>query len=303
MHPSGEQHELIRGDQRAVVVEVGGGIRVYEVAGRDVLDSYPADAICDGAHGTPLIPWPNRLGDGRYSFDGATYQLALTEPERSNAIHGLLRWRPWGASEREPHRVVMTCALHPSPGYPFALEASVAYELRDDGLAVTIAARNAGEHPCPFGAGQHPYLSAGAGAVLDACTLELAAGSRIRTDPERMLPVGREAVPGGELDFAAPRPLGALQIDATVAELERDADGLADVRLSRPDGAVAELWADERFPYLEIFTGDSLAPGRRRRGLGVEPMTCPPNAFASGEDLLRLDPGDRFAASWGVRLR
>ena len=58
--------------------------------------------MCDGAHGAPLIPWPNRLADGRYSFGGTEYQLALTEPENRNAIHGLLRWRNWRA--REPRR-------------------------------------------------------------------------------------------------------------------------------------------------------------------------------------------------------
>ena len=58
--------------------------------------------LCDGAHGAPLIPWPNRLADGRYSFDGADHQLALTEPERHNAIHGLMRWRPWWQSSTAP---------------------------------------------------------------------------------------------------------------------------------------------------------------------------------------------------------
>ena len=68
--PSGEQFEISHGEQRATVVEVGGGVREYGAGGRAVLDPYPAEAICDGAHGTPLIPWPNRLADGRYSFDG-----------------------------------------------------------------------------------------------------------------------------------------------------------------------------------------------------------------------------------------
>jgi aldose 1-epimerase len=303
MHPSGEQHVLVLGDQRAVVVEVGGGIRAYTAAGRDVLDPYPADAICDGGHGTPLLPWPNRIADGRYEFDGEQYQLALSEPGRRNAIHGLLRWRAWSVRERDPERLVMACALHPSPGYPFALDASVAYALSEDGLTVTIAAQNVGERACPFGCGQHPYLSPGAGEQLDSCTLQLAAGSRIVTDAERMLPVGRDAVRGTELDFSSPTAIGELQIDSGLTDLARDAGGRAVARLTGPDGATAELWAGERFRYLQVFTGDGLAPHRRRRGLAVEPMTCPANAFATGEDLARLEPGERFETSWGVRLR
>ena len=71
--PSGEQFEIAHGEQRATIVEVGGGIRRYSSAGRDVLDPYPLEAICDGAHGAPLIPWPNRLADGAYRFDGTDY--------------------------------------------------------------------------------------------------------------------------------------------------------------------------------------------------------------------------------------
>src|SRR5207248_5710713 len=114
--PSGEQLEIAHGEQRATIVEVGGGIREYELAGRPVLDPYRAEAMCDGAHGAPLIPWPNRLGEGRYSFEGHDYQLALTEPERGNAIHGLLRWCNWRALERGDDRVVMGTRLHPLQG-------------------------------------------------------------------------------------------------------------------------------------------------------------------------------------------
>src|SRR5436189_463564 len=116
--PSGVQFEIAYGEQRATIVEVGGGVRAYEVGGRSVLDPYPIEAMCDGAHGAPLIPWPNRLADGRYRFDGVDHQVALTEPEKRNAIHGLLRWRPWRAAERERSRVAMQATLHPMQGYP-----------------------------------------------------------------------------------------------------------------------------------------------------------------------------------------
>ena len=115
-----------------------------------MLDPYPLEAICDGAHGAPLIPWPNRLADGRYSFDGVDYQVALTEPTKRNAIHGFLRWRSWRAGEREPERVVMGTTMHPLEGYPFALEVSVAYELGEAGLTVTTTATNVGAQACPY---------------------------------------------------------------------------------------------------------------------------------------------------------
>jgi aldose 1-epimerase len=299
--PSGEQFEIGHGEQRATIVEVGGGVRRYRVADRDVLDPYPLEAMCDGAHGAVLAPWPNRLADGRYRFDGIDYQVALTEPSRHNAIHGFLRWRAWRASERKLDRVVMRTQLHPHEGYPFALEVSVAYELGDGGLTVSLSATNIGERPCPYGSGQHPYLSPGSG-LIDECVLELPAATRILTDQERKLPIGRALVEGTSLDFRSPRRLDAEQIDSAFTDLDRGEDGLARARLLAPDGACVELWVDERHEMLELYTGDDLSPARRRRGLGVEPMTCAPNAFQSGEGLVRLEPGEEFTARWGVRL-
>jgi aldose 1-epimerase len=199
VHPSGRQYEIGFATQRAVVVEVGGGVRVYEVDGRAVFDPYPVEAMADGAHGTPLVPWPNRLRDGHYRFDGSEYQLPLTEPEKHNAIHGLLRWRAWRPVEVSADRVEMAIRLHPMPGYPFTLDIRVAYRLAADGLTVSTTASNVGDRAAPYGYGQHPYLSPGAG-TLDDCTLRLPAATRIRSD-DRGLPIGQEPVQGTPFDF------------------------------------------------------------------------------------------------------
>ncbi|HWD51691.1 MAG TPA: aldose 1-epimerase family protein [Acidimicrobiales bacterium] len=299
--PSGEQLEIAHGDQRATVVEVGGGVRTYAVGGRAVLDPYPLDAICDGAHGAVLVPWPNRLADGRYRFDGVDHQVALTEPAKQNAIHGFLMWRPWRALEREPDRVVMGTRLHPMMGYPFDLDIRVTYHLDDDGLTVTTEATNLGSDPCPYGCGQHPYLSPGSGRI-DDCVLQLDGATRIVTDDIRQLPTGNEAVDGTVFDFRTGKKLGDLHVDFAFQDLVRDDDGRAWARLAAPDGHRAELWVDGTYPIIELYTGDTLEPSRRRHGLGAEPMSCPPNAFASGDGLARLEPGDTFTATWGARL-
>ena len=301
VRPSGRQFEIGLAEQRAVVVEVGGGVRVYEVGGRPVLDPYPVDAMADGAHGTPLVPWPNRLRDGRYRFDGTEYQVPLTEPGKHNAIHGLLRWRAWRPVTVSSDQVEMGIRLHPTPGYPFTLDVRVDYRLSADGLTASTTATNLGHQVAPYGYGQHPYLSPGAGTV-DDCTLRLPAATRLRSD-ERGLPTGREPVEGTPFDFRRSRQLGSLEIDSAFTDLERDGAGRATAELTGPDGRTAQLWVDDAHPYLEIFTGDTLAPDRRRRGLGCEPMTCPPNAFADGVDLIRLEPGASVVTRWGARLR
>lgn len=299
--PSGAQFEIRHGGQRAVVVEVGGGVRRYQQDGVDVLDGYARETMCSGARGYPLIPWPNRIADGRYTFRGADYQLPLTEPARGNAIHGLLRWRPWSPRELADDHVLLGATLHPTPGYPFALDVTVGYALSDDGLTVTTTATNIGDRACPYATGHHPYLTAGTDTI-DACVLTLPAETWLAPD-ERGLPTARRRVDGTDHDFRAGRRLGDQAIDASFTDLERDASGAVVVEITEPGGRSVLLWADDSYRYLQVFTGDTLEEGKRRRGLAVEPMTAPANAFVTGEGLIELAPGQSTTSRWGVRAR
>jgi aldose 1-epimerase len=296
--PSGRQIEIASGDQQAVVVEIGAGLRSYSVGGRELVDGYGAEEMSSSGRGQALIPWPNRLQDGSYEFDGRRHQLALNEPERHNAIHGLVRWAAWTVSTREPHRVVMEHILYPQPGYPFALRLSIEYTLSGSGLRVQTTAENVGRNPCPYGGGAHPYLTLGTPTV-DGLILRVPARTILRSD-ERGLPIGREVVENTEFDFREPRRVGSTKLDHAFTDLERDENGLAQVKLRDPDhGTRVSLWVDVSYPYLMLFTGDPL-PDVHRRSLAVEPMTCPPNAFRSGEALIRLEPGSSFTGTWGI---
>lgn len=296
--PSGRQFPITHGDQRATVVEVGGGLRQYSAAGRHVLDGYSAENRCTGARGLPLIPWPNRIRDGAYTFGGMDHQLPLTEPDKRNAIHGLLRWCNWTCRQQSADQVVMGTVLHPMMGYPFTLDVSVDYRLSDTGLTVRTTATNLGDRPCPYGAGQHPYLTVGT-PIIDPCHLELSAGRWLPTD-ERGLPTGAAEVAGSALDFRAGRVIAGQDIDSTFTDLTRDDDGMAWVRLTGPDGWQAAVWADDRYPFLELYTSHTQPDPHWRTGLGVEPMTCAPNAFRTGDGLIRLAPGESDVASWGA---
>jgi len=295
---SGEQFEIAFGDQRATVVEVGGGLRSYWAGGRELLDSYAPDEPAPSGRGQLLMPWPNRLEDGAYEFDGRTHQLPLTEPERRNAIHGLVRSEAWRARAQEPHRVVMEHVLEPRPGYPFTLSLSVEYSLSESGLHVRTTAANVGPEACPFGSGQHPYLTLGT-AVVDSLVMR-APGRTVLIEDERGIPRGREPVDGTAYDFRRPREIRETMLDDAFTDLERGEDGLAHVELRDPTSrAGVTVWLDESYRYLQLFTGDAL-PDVRRRSLAVEPMTCPANAFRTGEDLVRLEPGASCTSAWGI---
>jgi aldose 1-epimerase len=292
--PSGAQFRLGAADQEATVVEVGGGLRTYTAGGVDVLDGYGDEEMASGGRGQHLLPWPNRIRDGRYSFAGTDYQLALTEPSRHNASHGLVRWANWAATVEEPDHVVMELVLHPQPGYPFALGLSVEYRLGLDGLSVATTATNLGDRPCPYGAGSHPYLTVGT-ELVDEALLQLPAASWLKSD-DRGIPVELMPVVRSPYRFQQPRRIGELKMDTAFTDLSGNQAVLAS-----PDGGRrVTIWWDESHRWVMVFTGDTLDPARRRRSLAVEPMTCPPNAFVTGEGLKVLEPGERWTTTWGI---
>jgi aldose 1-epimerase len=298
--PSGEQFEIAGAGYRAVVTESGAALRVLEYAGRSLVDGFGEREMSSGGRGQLLAPWPNRIEDGSYEFEGRSLQLALTEPSRHNASHGLSRWAAWSLEEHAESSVSLTCRLMAQTGYPWAVDLHVIYDLSADGLTVTQTATNLSDSPAPYASGAHPYLSAGAGPV-DDWELTLPAATRLLVSPDRLLPIGREAVDGTAYDFRVTRPIRGTELNNAFTDLVRDEGGRAVVVL-QGDHAVT-LWADENHRWLLVYSADD-RPETARRSLAVEPMTGPPDAFRSGEDLAVLAPagseGDTFSASWGI---
>jgi len=302
--PSGEQYEISGGGgYRATVTECGGGLRTLEYDGQPLVAGYGADVMAPSGSGQLLLPWPNRVQDGRYSFGGTEHQLALSEPARGNATHGLTRWCSWTLEEQTEHSVSLVYRLMAQKGYPWTVDLHVLYDLSADGLTVTVTATNLSDSPAPFAQGAHPYLTVGDDGV-DGWELTLPAATRVTVD-DRKIPDGRQGVAGTDLDFRAGRLLAGHRLDTPFTDLERGADGRVEVALrnTATDRAVG-LWVDRNHHWLQVYTGDDLGE-RARRALAVEPMTAPPNALRTGEDLVVLaaagDDGDEHSSSWGIR--
>jgi aldose 1-epimerase len=241
--------------------------------------------------------------DGRYTFEGRDLQLALSEPGRHNASHGLVRWAAWTLEEHTAHSVSLVYRLMAQTGYPWTLDLHTVYDLSADGLTVTQSATNLSAEPAPYASGAHPYLAVGPGPV-DGWELTLPASTRSLVD-DRLLPVGREDVEGTPYDFRVARPLRSTVLDHGFTDLDRDADGVAPAVLRDPaTGHGVALWVDAAHRWLQVYSADD-APVAARRSLAVEPMTAPADAFRSGEDLVTLaaagEPGDEHSASWGIR--
>lgn len=299
--PTGTQWEIRHGAQRAVAVEVGAALREYAIDDQPILDGFLKEHMPDGARGQPLLPWPNRLADGRYEFGGQSLQVPIDEVARNNASHGLTRWLNWRLIAQSDSRVELGLVVHPRPGYPFALGLNITYLLDAAGLTVHTSAQNLGPEALPFGAGQHPYFTVGT-ATVDTALLRVPAETRLEVDEQRRLPTRRRLpVDGTEFDFRGARPIGAMQLDDCFTELTRGHDGRAQVNFSAPDGRrKLTVWMKDPYRYVQVFSGDTLAPARRRQGLAIEPMTCPPNAFRTGTDVITIEPGASIELEWGV---
>lgn len=301
--PSGAQWTIASGDQRATIVEVGGGLRTYQVGDVDVLDGYGEDEMCPACVGQVLAPWPNRLRDGRYVFNGATHQLPLSEPPSHTAIHGLVRWLPWQLVDASPSSVTVSCLLPAQEGYPWSLRLRTTWSLDGSGLTARHEATNVDAASCPFGLAVHPYFRL-PGASVDDLVLKLPAHSRVLIDG-RKLPIGMAKVAGSDWDYTAPRGIGAAQMDTAFGDVIRGSDGRSEVVVSAPrvGPATVAVWADEAFSWWQVYTSDTLPPERFRRSLALEPMTCPPDAFHSGRDVVVLEPGQTWRGSWGISFQ
>jgi len=299
---TGHQYELAAGDYRATVTQLGGCLRELTYRDQPLIAGYPQDQLPPAGHGQLLAPWPNRIDGGRYRFDGASYQLELSEVARGNAIHGLTRWADWEPADAAPDRVTLTHLLLGRPGYPFCLRLSAGYRLDPaTGLEVDVTARNVGTKAAPYGTGSHPYLTAGATPVIDGCELQIQATRWLPADDRGIPSAAPQDVTGSRFDFRARHLIADTSLDHALTGLARDADGRAWARLTSGGFGVA-LWAGLGYDWLQVFTGDALAPELARRALAVEPMTCPPNAFVTGKDLLSLAPGTAVTHRWGISV-
>jgi aldose 1-epimerase len=300
--PTGEQFRLTRstplGLAEAVIVEVAASIREFRIGTVELTEPYGEFSLPPFADGIVLVPWPNRIEDGVWELDGARQQLDITEPDKHNAIHGLLRFAPYLVVERAEGSVTLGATIFPQHGYPFLLETSVRHELTDDGMTVTHRITNQSDLPAPVAIGTHPFFQIGDVPTEDL-TLTVHAGTRFPVD-ERLNPSSEIAVDGTDYDLRAGRRVADINLDDAFGDVKPVNQVTAE--LTAPDGRSVALWQDENFPYVQIFTTRRFPRGTGFvTAIAMEPMTAPANAFNSGQSLKWLNPGETWQAAWGIR--
>lgn len=292
-------HQLVSGDYQATVSELGASLRGLTYRDRPLVISTERPDEGPPYSGAVLVPWPNRIDSGSYTYRGEGHQLPVNEVVRGTALHGLALWDRWTVQSRTAAELTLEHTLWPQPGYPFTVWVATTYELSEEGLSVRVTARNLGDSPAPFGASIHPYLVAGPDPV-DQWVMHVQSAEVIEVDPERLLP--RETVPveGTKYDFRSPGRIGTVFIDNAYTGVTFDGMGLARATLRSGDGHGVQMEWDRDCQWVQVYTLENPATPAHRGAIAVEPMTCAPDAFNNGLGLIDLAPQQQHETRWRI---
>ncbi|MDR7233255.1 aldose 1-epimerase family protein [Agrococcus sp. BE272] len=302
--PTGQQFTITRDVDgrrlRATITEVAATLRELTVDDVDLVEPFAEEKRPAKGQGIVLAPWGGRVAGGDWQLDGETQRLPITERDKGNASHGLLRFSPYRLLEQTESKVLLQATIYPQTGWPFLVDTFVAYELTDDGLTVTHEAINSGTERAPWACGAHPYLAVGA-TPADQLTLTVPA-ARVFNAVD-LIPTEEtlvDAMDASAPDLRGGRRLAELDVDHNYAGLEF-VGGVATASLVDDQGRGVELWQDAAFPYSVVFTPrDFPAVDGARHAVAVEPMSAPANALNSRQGLVWLEPGETWRGQWGI---
>jgi aldose 1-epimerase len=285
----------------ATISSAGAALKRLNVAGTDLITITTGHELNPYADGLVMAPWANRIDGGKWTLDGQELQLEINDPSMNNAIHGLVSQSIFEIANRTESSVTLSTLIHPTAGYPFNIEISVAFELTNGGIYVKHGAKNLSDAAAPFVVGAHPYLQ-----ISGTPTEQLEIKSSVRTVDlvnDRKIPIGKQDISGSEFDITDWRELSTCDFDHGFSNLVRDSNGRAHHLLRSPSGEVLDIWQSAEMKYAFIFTPDfytNNADQTPRTAIAIEPQTGPANAFNSTEDLIWIEPNQAFEASWGL---
>lgn len=304
---TGQQYAISFGAYKAVITELGATLRKLTYQGENVTVPLGENDLVSCCHGRILIPFPNRIKDGEYTFEGATYMLPIDEHDRRTAIHGYGYRSFWKLVSLEESRVTLAWRAPNMNGYPFDIVVSATWEILADGLYLTVDATNHGDANAPWAMAIHPWLDNGFNGYGDEidghnaqCRLTVPARTHVTVD-ERLLPTGTEPVEGTKFDLRSNPLLTEQPFDDAWTDLTHEADGSVSAVFTRPDGMRITVGGDETITSFQVCTGTGFPAYMHPAGVAVEPQTAYANAFNTGKDLVVIAPGGSYATRVFIR--
>lgn len=289
INPTGEQYSIAFGRFTAVVTQVGATLRSFQVDGKELLWTFDADQAPQASQGRQLLPWPNRIRDGRYIFNGIEYQLPINEVGRRTALHGLHEGVAWELVAHRSDEVQLATTIFPQQGFHATLRIELSHRLTAEGLSVSVSTTNVGDTSAPYGYGAHPYFA----IDPDQSQLQFSFTEELLADAERLLPISLTQL-SAEHDFSTLRTIGQTEFDTAFTGSK---EGLK-IELLTAEHRIC-VWGDESVTWGQLY----IPPARN--AIAIEPMTCGPDAFNPGPthaDLQVLAPGENVTTQWGISL-
>ena len=223
-----------------------------------------------------LFPFPNRLEDGQYTFEGTLYRFPLNHTETKNAIHGFINDKPFEVIRITNNSLKLEFNSDGDEAFPFNYSFGINFVFSKRHLQVQFSIDNRGDHAFPFGLGWHPYFQLNS---FEGNTLEFS-GDKIYTTTERLIPNSSE------------------EHENSIIEIEKASLDTA-YRLIRPEIRLRTPLYELQMQtpedcYLQIYTPAD------KQSIAIEPMTCIANAFNNGIGLKILQPKEKYI--WDLDL-
>ncbi len=249
----------------------------------DVLDGEP-DFAATGQHptrnGIPLLfPFPNRILEARYSWNGVDYELSgIHQDGRGNAIHGLVVDQPWRVVEHEGSLAVGEFRLSvDAPArravWPADFRIQVQYELHEQGLRCDVLIANPDAVPLPWGFGTHPYFRVPLAATSRRGDCLVQARASEEWELENCLPTGRRRPVSGTKDLREGLALEGVNLDDVLTGMTVE-DGRITTTVMDPQAGLAITQiTDAVFRELVVYTPP------HGRSVCLEPYTCVTDAI------------------------
>jgi aldose 1-epimerase len=283
----------------AVISSVGASLLELTLSGNKLIEQ-AAPSRPELYAGVVMVPWSGRIAAGKWiDADGAERSLAINEPARNNALHGLVYDKSFEVKKSTASSVELVIDIAATDGYPHALRLAVSYELEDGELYASFAVKNLSVAKAPFSIGFHPYLAtAWADAPLQ---LQVSAESVLELN-ENMIGIGKTKVSDVEKDLRNGKVLNEVKLDDDFTDLDF-VHGLATTRLLTASGSGLEVWQEDVFKHTVIYTPEQFPTAAGSiQAIAIEPSSSEVNAFNTKQDLLVLSPGETRSGSWGIRL-
>lgn len=186
---TGNQYVISSGEWSAVVTELGASLRELKWRGEDLIVPFDPNKVIPCCNGWVLAPYPNRVTNGQYSFDGEDYQMPIDEFDRQSSLHGYAYRYMWELVDLQESHVTLSWRSPDIAGYPFDITITATYALDENGLTETFTVHNNDSVKAPWAFGIHPWLANGKHATGQAitadnepCRLELHCDTHVTVD-------------------------------------------------------------------------------------------------------------------------